>query len=99
MRFEPNPALPTQRCKLKRVNPAFRSVSTPQWRKDLRVVGRVNPEPGTSPPSATDWRAERLSQRLRTEITPRAWTRLVRVVSRHGTSLEQLLRSTLVGAG
>ena len=34
-------------CKLKRVNPAFRSVSTPWGRKDLRVVGRVNADSAT----------------------------------------------------
>ena len=41
-------------CKLKAVNPPFRSVSTPRGRKDLRVVGRVNPEPANrSHPSPT----------------------------------------------
>lgn len=44
MRLDPNPTQPTQRCKIKRVYPAVRSVSTPRWTKDLPVVGPVNPE-------------------------------------------------------
>ena len=82
-------------CKLKAVNPPVRSVSTPRGRKDLRVVGRVNPEPANRSASVTDWTAERLSERLRIELSPRAWTRLVRAASRHGASVEQLLRSAL----
>ena len=82
-------------CKLKAVNPPFRSVSTPRGRKDLRVVGRVNPEPANRSASVTDWSAERLSERLRIELSPWAWTRLVRAASRHGAGVEQLLRSAL----
>ena len=82
-------------CKLKAVNPPFRSVSTLRGRKDLRVVGRVNPEPANRSPSVTDWSTERLSERLRIELSPRVWTRLVRAASRHGASVEQLLRSAL----
>jgi hypothetical protein len=95
MRPEPSPARPTQRCKLKRVNPAVRSVSTPRSRTDLPVVDRVNPGPATRRASLTDWSAERLSERLRIELSSRAWTRFVRAASRHGASVEQLLRSAL----
>ena len=82
-------------CKLKRVNPAFRSVSTPRARKDLPVVGPVNPEPAARPASVTDWSAESLSERLRIELSPGAWSRLVWAVSRRGASVEHLLHSAL----
>ena len=86
-------------CKIKPVYPAFRSVSTPQWRKDLRVVGLLNPETafGTteSYAPASEWRAEELAKRLRTELSPRAWSRLVRASEDRGASIEQLLRSGL----
>jgi len=58
-------------CKLKAVNPPFRSVSTPRGRKDLRVVGRVNPVSAARPASLTDWCAERLRERFRIETTSR----------------------------
>ena len=86
-------------CKIKPVYPAFRSVSTPQWQKDLRVVGLLNPETalGTaeSCAPASEWRAEDLAERLRSELTPRAWNRLIRAAAGHGTSVTQLLRSSL----
>ena len=86
-------------CKIKPVYPAFRSVSTPRWRKDLRVVGLLNRETalGTaeSCPPASEWRAEDLAERLRTELSPRAWNRLVRASEDRGASVEQLLRSGL----
>jgi hypothetical protein len=99
MRLEPNPARTIRRCKIKRVYPAFRSVSTPQWRKDLRVVGLLNPETalGTaeSCAPASEWRAEDLAERLESELSPRAWNRLVRASKDRGASVEQLFRSGL----
>jgi hypothetical protein len=96
MRLESNPTLD---CKIKRVYPAFRSVSTPRGTKDLPVVGPVNPEtaPGMADgcASASEWSAENLSERLRSELTPRAWNRLVRAAAGRGTTVEQLLRSLL----
>jgi len=86
-------------CKIKPVYPAFRSVSTPQRRKDLRVVGLLNPETalGTveSCAPASEWRAEDLAERLRSELSPRAWNRLVRASEDRGASVEELLRSGL----
>src|SRR3989441_11810912 len=86
-------------CKIKQVYPAFRSVSTLQWRKDLRVVGLLNPETalGTaeSCAPASEWRAEDLAERLRSELGPRAWNRLVRAWEDRGASVEQLFRSGL----
>jgi hypothetical protein len=86
-------------CKIKPVYPAFRSVSTPQWQKDLRVVGLLNPETarGTaeSYAPASEWRGEDLAARLRRELSPRAWSRLVRAWEDRGASVEQLLRSGL----
>jgi hypothetical protein len=86
-------------CKIKAVYPAFRSVSTPQWQKDLRVVGLLNPETalrtaqGCAP--ASEWRAEDLAERLRSELSPMAWDRLVRAPEHQGTSVEQPLTSGL----
>jgi len=99
MSLAPNPAPVLSRCKIKRVNPAFRSVSTPRGTKDLLVVGAVNPTAspaslhGTD--SASEWCAERLCERLRIELAPAAWTRLIRAAKRHGVTLEHLLRSAL----
>jgi len=99
MRPEPKPAQTIRRCKIKPVYPAVRSVSTPQWQKDLPVVGLLNPETalGTaeSCAPASEWRAEELAKRLRTELSPRAWSRLVRASEHRGASVEQLLRSGL----
>ncbi len=96
MHLDPKPARPTERCKIKRVNPAVRSVSTPRGTKDLLVVGRVNrvsasrnlPEPAF----ASEWSAERLRERLRIELPPGAWKRLVHAAEGRGASVEQLLR-------
>ena len=44
MRLDPHPTQPTPLCKIKRVYPAFRSVSTLRRTKDLPVVGPVNLE-------------------------------------------------------
>ncbi len=86
-------------CKIKPVYPAFRSVSTPQWQKDLPVVGLLNPDTalGTveSCAPACEWRAEDLAERLPSELSPRAWNRLVRASEDRGASVEQLFRSGL----
>jgi len=94
-----NPAPTLPRCKIKRVNPAFRSVSTPRGTKDLPVAGRVNPTASTASlherDSASEWSAERLCERLRFELPFAAWTRLNRAAKRRGMTLEHLLRSAL----
>jgi hypothetical protein len=99
MRHEPNPARPTQRCKIKAVNPPFRSVSTPRRTKDLRKPGSVNPGAALGSPcgsaGAFEWNAERLCERLRIELAPSAWNRFVRAAERRGATLEQLLHSGL----
>lgn len=86
-------------CKIKRVNPAVRSVSTPRWTKDLPVVGPVNSGRATRAPSrwscTSDWSPARLTERLRTELTPSAWKRLIHAAASHQTSVEQLLQSCL----
>jgi len=95
----PNPAPTLPRCKIKRVNPAFRSVSTPRGTKDLPVAGPVNTTAGTASlherHSASEWSAERLCERLRIELPFAAWTRLNRAAKRRGLTLEHLLRSAL----
>jgi len=99
MSLAPNPAPIFPRCKIKRVNPAFRSVSTPRGTKDLPAVGPVNPTVSPArlnrPDSASEWSAERLCERLRIELAPAAWTRLILAAKRHGVTLEHLLRSAL----
>ncbi len=99
MRPHPKPARPTERCKIKAVNPPVRSVSTPRCTKDLPVVGPVNPATALGSPqrpaSAPEWSAEKLSERLRIELGPGAWKRLVHAAEGRGTSVEQLLRSGL----
>jgi hypothetical protein len=77
MRLAPKPARTTERCKIKPVDPAFRSVSTPRQTKDLPERGPVDPEPllGTTKrsPTAPAWSAESLGERLRCEPIPRTW--------------------------
>lgn len=45
MRTYPNPTPATWLCKIKAVNPPFRSVSTPRHDKHFRGFDRVNPQP------------------------------------------------------
>jgi hypothetical protein len=98
MRHEPNHARPTQRCKIKPVYPAFRSVSTPRRTKDLPVVDPVDPKTAVGTAErcdpASEWSAHALSERLRTELGPRGWTRLVRAAAARGNSVEQLHRTS-----
>jgi len=72
MTVGPKPAHQIHDCKIKRVNPAVRSVSTPRWSKDLPVVGPVNPERPTGASyrrSGTfKWIAERLTERLQSPL-------------------------------
>jgi hypothetical protein len=99
MSLAPNPAPILPRCKIKRVNPAFRSVSTPRGTKDLPVVGPVNttasPASLHGPESASEWSAERRSERLLIELAPAAWTRRIGSAKRRGVTLAHLLRSAL----
>lgn len=95
----PKPARTLPRCKIKAVNPPFRSVSTPRSTKDLPEPGPVNPAGALGSPchpaAASGWDAESLCERLRTELDPGAWKRLVRAAKRRGATLEQLLDSGL----
>ena len=99
MRLCPNPARTTAICKIKPVNPPFRSVSTPRSTKDLPEPGSVNRVSSVESPSraaaASQWDAELLCERLRTELAPGTWKRLVRAAKRRGATLEQLLDSGL----
>ena len=86
-------------CKIKRVYPAFRSVSTPRGRKDLRVVGRVNPAARHRAPrlrlDLSEWNARRLARRLQEELNPDAWQHLSAVAMRRGGTVAQLLEQGL----
>ena len=96
MRLDPKPSQRLRVCKIKAVNPPFRSVSTPRGTKDLPVVGPVNPatacRPAPGPASASEWSAESLGERLRIELPPGASKRLVHAAEGRGASVEQLLR-------
>ena len=99
MHLTPKPARTLPRCKIKAVNPPFRSVSTPRSTKDLPKPGPVNSSSplgsisGSSAPS--EWDAKRLCTRLRMELAPGAWKRLVGAAQRRGATVEQLLDSGL----
>jgi hypothetical protein len=86
-------------CKLKAVNPPFRSVSTPRGRKDLRVVGRVNPAARQRATrlrlDLSEWNARRLARRLQEELNPDAWQHLSAVAMRRGGTVTQLLEQGL----
>jgi hypothetical protein len=45
-----------------------------------------------------EWDAERLAERLRTELAPRAWKRLSSAASRAGMDIEALLPALRGGA-
>ena len=99
MHLEPNPSQTTFFCKIKAVNPPFRSVSTPRGTKDLPVVAAVNPPTRRGRPAAAasswEWSANRPRERPRKELSPGAWQHLLRAVDGAGMRLERLLRSGL----
>ena len=86
-------------CKLKRVNPAVRSVSTPRGRKDLRVVGRVNPAARHRAPrlrlDLSEWNARRLARRLQEELSLDAWRRLMALATSRESTVVQLIEQGL----
>ncbi len=97
-----NPTETIRSCKIKRVNPAFRSVSTPRETKDLRNLGPVNPSRSQRHSRETscnsEWSAEGLCERLRNELAPLAWVRPIRAARRRGWTSEDLFRSALEAA-
>jgi hypothetical protein len=95
MTHEPKTTETILDCKLKAVNPPFRSVSTPRGRKDLRVVGRVNPEPAAAPTSLPDGCAERLRERRQIATAWRTDSDLVRDASCRDACVAQGLHSAL----
>jgi hypothetical protein len=86
-------------CKLKAVNPPFRSVSTPRGRKDLRVVGRVNPDARARTPrlrhELSEWNARRRAKRLEQELSRDAWQRLSGLATDRESTVAQLLERGL----
>jgi len=102
MRLEPKPAPTIRRCKVKAVNPPFRSVSTPRGRKDLRVVGRVNPSARPRTPrlrlDLSEWNARRLARKLEEELSRAAWRRLSALATDRGSTVAQLLETGLLEA-
>jgi hypothetical protein len=88
----------TRRCKIKRVNPAFRSVSTPRGIRHLRSAGRVNGEMAIALECGSEWSPRALCRRLRNELPESLWRRLRTAVSQRGTTVEALLQAGLEGA-
>ena len=99
MRLERTPAPQLRNCKIKRVNPAFRSVSTPRCTKDLPMAGPVNPTTSLGwpcePSSASEWSLDKLCKRLRIELASTTFTRPIRAAKRRGVTRQQILRSAL----
>ena len=99
MAHGPKTAQTIRDCKIKPVNPPVRSVSTPRGRKDLRVVGRVNPTARHRAPrlrlDLSEWNARRLARRLQEELNPDARQHLSAVAMRRGGTVAQLLEQGL----
>src|SRR5260370_17675168 len=102
MRLEPNPARTIPRCKVKAVKPPFRSVSPPRGRKDLRVVGRVNPFARSRTRrlrlDLSEWNARRLARKLEEELSRGAWQRLSTLATDRGSTVAQFLETGLLEA-
>ena len=99
MHPDPETTPKTCDCKVKAVNPPFRSVSTPRGRKDLRVVGRVNPSARARTPrlrlDLSEWNARRLARKLEDELSRDAWRRLSALATDRGSTVAQLLETGL----
>jgi len=99
MTYQPKTSETFRDCKLKAVNPPFRSVSTPRARKDLRVVGRVNPDTGARALRLrldfSESNARRLARRLPQEPNPDASQRLSMIATEHGRAGAQFPRHGL----
>ena len=92
MRLNRKTAPGFRNCKIKPVDPAFRSVSTPRQPKDLHVVGpvyRESPLGSTKGSvSASKGRAERPNARPQNGPTREAWNSLCSLAAGPGTSVE-----------
>jgi len=99
MRLEPEAERSNGDCKLKAVNPPFRSVSTPRGRKDLRAVGRVNPDACARTPrlrhELSEWNARRRAKKLEEELSRHAWQCLAALATNRGSTVAQLLEYAL----
>jgi hypothetical protein len=86
-------------CKIKPVDPAFRSVSTPRQPKDLLVVGPVYRESAPRSVRARvlvgNWGSNCATIRPESAALGRVGRHLVRCADRRGTRLEVTLRWTL----
>ena len=93
MRLDRNLAPGSRNCKIKPVDPAFRSVSIPRQPKDLHVVGpvyRESPLGSTKASvSASNGSAERPNARPQDGPIREAWNSLCGLAAGPGTSVEQ----------
>ena len=99
MRLDRNLAPGFRICKIKPVDPACRSVSTPRCTKDLRVVGAVYREAslGTAAGglSASKRSTEGLGNRLQGAPKGRAWNHPIDALACCRTSAAPRIRSLL----
>jgi len=99
MTLGPKPSQTIADCKLKAVNPPFRSVSTPRGRKDLRVVGRDNPNACARTPrlrhELSELNARRRAKRLEKELGRDAWQCLSALATDRGSTVAQLREQAL----
>jgi hypothetical protein len=99
MRPNRNPAPGLPFCKIKPVDPAFRSVSTPRQPKDLLVLGPVYRESATGSVRARvsvgNWGSNAARIRPESGALRRVGKHLVPCAARQQTRLEKALRSIL----
>ena len=99
MRLDRNLAPGSRNCKIKPVDPAFRSVSTPRQPKDLHVVGPVYREASIGRAdgglSASKRSTESLGVRLQRAPKGRVRNRLIAAWACCRTSAETRIRSLL----
>jgi len=99
MRLNRKTAPGFRNCKIKPVDPAFRSVSTPRQPKDLLVLGPVYRESAAGSmrgsTSAANWEAKTAGVCPENTTLPRVEKAFVPCAARPGTRLEGTLRSVL----
>ena len=102
MRLDPKPARPIPRCKLKRVYPRLPLHVHSAGQERVARTGLGNPaseESGHGQGARrSEWSADRLCDRLESELSPEAWRRLESAVRRGGTTVEALLSEALAEA-
>jgi hypothetical protein len=102
MSLDPEPARRTRDCKLKRVYPRLPLHVHSAGQERVARTGLGNPASEKSGQDQgalrSEWSADRLCDRLESELSPEAWRRLESAVCRGGTTVEALLSGALAEA-